>query len=136
MDKEPIDIPKPTISAWKKAIISDLNQSDRAASELEYARLISVISDPVTCAIGLKIRGYRTLQTWLYIVIQCRRCVWPLYILAIVGAVWLSWWFALAIPVIWLLGSYVLNMVQTNLNIALGARFFAYEDLMESDMSE
>lgn len=124
-------LPEARLRLVRSEIWAELRQRDRQSAEAAYARLLQTISHPMAVARGRLVTGTATLQYLLNGLVLLRRLFWPTSVLLIVLSIWRSWQFMLGLPVLIVLELFVLNSLQTRVNVELAARLFALDEQVD-----
>lgn len=127
---EKIRLPIDRLQTVKNEIWAKLNQRDRAAAEIAYAWLLQFISHPLAVTRGRFVYGTTSLQYFLNLIVFLRRIFWPIVLLIIIIAVLQSWFVLLILPALVFLEFFVLNNLQTRLNVLLGARLLVLDEYL------
>ena len=126
-------LPQAQVKAQKDAIWSTLAQPDSGAAGEAYARLVSNISHPAAVFRGRAVRGTLALQRRLNLLIFGQRVSW-LFVLAFAFTAFVtSWVYLIACPLIVLFNLFVVQNLQTRINVELAARLYVLDGLMLQD---
>ena len=132
---ETIRLPDARLRTARGEIWAELRQRDREAAEAAYSRLLQMTSHPMAIARGRLVPGTAALQYLLNALILLRRLFWPATVLLIVLSVLRSWQFILALPALVAFELYMLNSVQTRVNVELAARLCVLDEHLDASDS-
>jgi len=129
---ETIKLPRVLVKSCKENIWSEWHASNSRLLKESYSQLLARISHPAAVYRARVVRGTRSLQYCLNILILLRR----LRYLAVMGFAILgitkSWTYLLAALGVLILDYFSLNIIQTNINVELAARLFVLDELRTS----
>ena len=128
---EMIRLPVDRLRTVRSEIWAELRQHDRPSAEAAYARLLQAISHPMAVVRGRLVPGTTALQYLLNLLIFLPRLFWPTALLLIVFAVLRSWLFLLGLPALIALEFFILNGLQTRLNVELAARLLVLDEQLD-----
>jgi len=128
---EKIRLPIDRLREVRGEIWTELRQPDRLSAETAYAHLLQTISHPMAIARGRLVSGTTILQYSLNLLIFLRRLLWPIVLLLFVVALLRSLYFLLMIPALIVFNLFVLNNLQTRLNVELAARLLVLNEHLE-----
>ncbi|MHC4588075.1 MAG: hypothetical protein ACYTAQ_01775 [Planctomycetota bacterium] len=128
-----IELPPTQLQEMREQIWAAILQPDKRMGKQEYARMLRAKSHPTAIFRGRVVRGTTRLQHRLNLLIASGRVAKAAQVLLIGLGFFVSLWLLLAIPPIFLIDLFVLNHVQTKVNVEIAARLFLLDRMMEED---
>ncbi len=126
-----VKLPVDRLRAVRDEIWTDLRQPGQDLAQEAYARLLMDISDPIAVRRVRLVSGTTSLQCLLNIIIFLRRLFWPAVVFIVVISLLESWLLLFCVPVVIVLDRYVVNRLQTGLNVELAARLLVLDENIE-----
>ena len=124
-----LKLPEDELQEARLQILAELRQSDSAAANEAYARLVNLISSPWVIFQGRMVHGTTAIQWWLNVVIYSSRVQWLLVVaLLLAGTLYKSKYF-FGIPIVFAVW-WAINKIQFRLNIELAARLITLQKHM------
>jgi hypothetical protein len=123
-------LPKGKVSEARDKVIASLNSGSRREQQMAYLKIVETISHPAAIFRGRCVKGTRRLQYFLNGIIIVRRTI---YIVLLILGIFLSKWWFLGLP-LWLISDlWIINWLQTCINVELVSRLIVLDNLMDED---
>ena len=123
-------LPKEKVAEARDKVIASLNSGSRREQQMAYLKVVETISHPAAIFRGRCVKGTRRLQYFLNGIIAVRR---TMYIVFLLLGIFLNKWWLLGLP-LWLISDlWILNWLQTCINVELVSRLIVLDNLMDED---
>jgi hypothetical protein len=123
-------LPKEKIVEARDKVIASLSSGSRQEQQMAYLEIVETVSHPAAIFRGRCVKGTRRLQYFLNGIMAVRIII---YIVFFLLGIFLNKWWLLGLP-LWLISDlWILNLLQTYINVQLMSRLIVLDNLMDEN---